>query len=460
MEKLTSANGRYEVVMQSDGNLVIYRNGTPTWQSGTAEPQPPDPPVPPDPPSPPVQGRTGRTRIHARSMVDDGGPWLPVGTTLFWAVREANTPHLTDNLGFAAGHGCDFIRALCDTTDWPPETRIDPRQPGWIDAVRAVRDAARAAGLRVWWSIFGGNALTPQEQMRTVEDLLVTCHERPDAVMGIEISNESQGFLDADGPRRMRGFAEVFARQGYPTALTSAAHGNDGLYAGSAATIATEHFDRRLDEGGWRPVRQPWGYWERQAAPPTFSNNEPVGIGSSVAADSDPLRLACAAVVTWIAGGAVHVVHTGAGIYGVPMTHPVGGYRPANLSEQPTLAPTLDAISRMRSLLPPDLPSWSRQNHHWAGHPLTFHHPVGDPALAINHGCVRAYAATRGNDWVCLPIGLMRGTQPDGQPGVVEMDLKQSGTWTAYDPLTGDIGFIGNGRITLQAERLLIGRTS
>ena len=36
-QALTSANGRYTLVMQTDGNLVLYRrDGVPVWESGTA----------------------------------------------------------------------------------------------------------------------------------------------------------------------------------------------------------------------------------------------------------------------------------------------------------------------------------------------------------------------------------------------------------------------------------------
>ena len=441
MDKLVSQNGRYETVLQNDGNLVVYRDGVPLWASGTAE----DQPVPP----PPVNARTGRVRLDGRAMADDGGPWLPLGLSFFWPVREAGSRHVADNLAWARARGVDCFRVFGEVQDWQAPYAFGPRDAGWLDRVRLVRDSIMAAGARVAWTLFGGNALTPAEQMRLVEDLLVVCQERPDGVQYVEVSNESQGFQDADGERRMRGFAEVFTRHGYPTALTSAVHGNTTLYLGSAATVATEHFDRDPGEGGWRPVRQPWGYWERQAMPPTFINNEPIGPGSSGASETDPLRLACGAAVTWISGGCAHVIHPAAGIY--PKAE-------QNYWEHPTLEPTLTAVRAMRSLLPPDLPSWARQNHYWSGHPLTFQQPVGDDALALQHGCVRAYAATRGPDWICLPIGVMRGTRPDGQLGVVEMDQKAAGSWSAFDPLTGALVDTGSGRITLQAERLLVGR--
>ena len=34
-QAITSANGRYRFIYQSDGNLVLYDGGTPLWASGT-----------------------------------------------------------------------------------------------------------------------------------------------------------------------------------------------------------------------------------------------------------------------------------------------------------------------------------------------------------------------------------------------------------------------------------------
>jgi hypothetical protein len=204
-----------------------------------------------------------------------------------------------------------------------------------------------------------------------------------------------------------------------------------------------------MGEQGWRPVRQPWGYWERQGYPPTFGNNEPVGIGSSVASDDNARRLICAAVVTWIAGGCAHVVHTGAGIYGAESDHPVGGHRPTNLWEQPSLSPTLRGIAALRSLLPADLSNWARQNHYWTGHPFAFdEHAVGDDALANNLGCVRAYAATKGGYSVCLPIGVMQR---------VTLTPKQAMRWATYNVLDGTKTREGEGPLTLTTEELILG---
>lgn len=35
-DRITSANGRYTLIMQNDGNLVVYNQGKPIWATNTA----------------------------------------------------------------------------------------------------------------------------------------------------------------------------------------------------------------------------------------------------------------------------------------------------------------------------------------------------------------------------------------------------------------------------------------
>ena len=110
------------------------------------------------------------------------------------------------------------------------------------------------------------------------------------------------------------------------------------------------------------------------------------------------------------------VVHCGAGIYGVPMTHPTVGFRPADLWEQPALASALALIRQHRERLPIDLPNWVRTRHGYDDHPFDFpfdpeqqkYTTVGDLALERGQGCVRCYAAYNlHGEYVAAPIGVM-----------------------------------------------------
>lgn len=396
--------------------------------------------------TPLVPARTGRTRLNGKCMSDDGGDYLALGSSLFWAVRGARSEpeRMRQNALWLREQGCDFARVLCETTDWSEATKTDPRWPDYRTALRTCRDLHQGLGLRAQWTLFGGNQLTVSDQDRCVDDVLAICDEKPETVQYIEISNEGNGFRDADGRSRMRRYAQRFRDHGYIVALTSAAHG-DGMYTMSPANLATVHFDRNMNENGWRPVRQPWGYpGEYEPVPVAFASGEPVGPGSSVCSDYDPLRLGMAAVHTWLCGGAAHVVHSGAGIFGVQTSHPVGGNRPPNVWEQQGLEGALRCATALRQVLPLDLPNWQRTRHAFPDHPFTFPPDplvtVGDGALARGRGCVRGYAAHRDGRYVCAPIGIMQQ---------VTLAPLHAQTWTVHDGLTGTAQWSGTGTLTL-----------
>jgi hypothetical protein len=62
-----------------------------------------------------------------------------------------------------------------------------------------------------------------------------------------------------------------------------------------------------------------------------------------------------------------------------------------------------------RTLLPPDLAQWTKENWYWAGHPFIIEKQhIGDDALAANYGATRCFAATNGTRFITSPIGIMR----------------------------------------------------
>jgi hypothetical protein len=397
----------------TEAQMVAAVRTTDEWAALHQEPAVPVPPQEPGPqPQPTPAGRTGRVRLDGKVMADDEGPWLALGASLFWAVRGARTEpeRLRQNLRWLRQQGVDFVRVFAETSDWPEESRTDPRWPDYESALRTCRDLSAAEGLRIAWTVFGGNALTGTEQNACAETLRRVCNERPETVQYVEVSNENNGCRGDVG--FLRAVARAFADAGYVAALTSAAHVKDA-YQGSAANVATVHFERTLGDRGWRPVRQPWGYPGEygEGLPATFISGEPIGPGSSVATESDPEKLAMNAVHTWLCGGCAHVVHFGAGIYGVQTSHPVGGNRPPDVWNQDGLAATLARIAHYRAQLPADLPNWQRTRHALSDHPFRFPpdelQTVGDGALTSGQGCVRAYAAHAGGRYVCAVIGIM-----------------------------------------------------
>jgi hypothetical protein len=148
-------------------------------------------------------------------------------------------------------------------------------------------------------------------------------------------------------------------------------------------------------------VRQVWGGKDFGA----FCNNEPIGPQSSLASEVDPERLVFGQLNAWLTGACMSVIHAGAGVRGV--VDPARG-RAANLWEVPVMEPTLRALQTIVPMLPPDLAQWTKENFYWAGHPFEMDGLVGDPALAVNHGCVRCFAAHAGSQFVTAPFGIMQ----------------------------------------------------
>lgn len=379
---------------------------------------------------PPVRGRQGVVRMNSRSMADDGGLYLALGSSLFWAQRGMVTEpdRARQNVRWLHDRGVDFVRVLMETTDWPDErNRCDPRDPSW-DAGLALLRMAKEEGIRVAVTCFGGTQLTSADQQAAIWRIIGVLRSMPEQVQCVEVCNEGIGF-DGAIPR-MQDFANQLRAIGVPVVLTSVAsipNAYVGMDLSAQWLLGNEHFDRTDGENHWRYVRQPWGYWDSANVPGWFISMEPCGIGSSVHPDDDPARQTMAAVVTWLSGGAAYVVHTGAGIYGVPNTHPAGGKRPANVWEQPTLDPILAGITTQRALLPCDLASWARENAAWPVYPVYHQTPIGDDAIHAGLGCTRAYAMVSGLRWVCAPIGVMQYAQ------MVPKDISTRAKMFAWD---------------------------
>lgn len=383
------------------------------------------------PPPRPVTTLLEPLRWDGRQFVDrDGLGRLLVGTTLFWlawGVRH-DRARITRHLAWLADHGVDAVRALASVG---PETWEDRTiDPAWWDYPEVIEEAtmlAAAHGIRVIWTLFGGGAVTddPAMRRRVVETVVATTVRHPHAVLYLEVINEGwnqRGWSPADA----KAIADELVGRlpDHPVAVTAVDNPPSVWYQGSRATLATWHFDRWTGGEGqmWRPVRQPWEAQYRDDVPAGFVNQEPIGPGSSVASDNDPVRLAMAAVVTWVAGGAVHIVHSGAGIRGKEDVHPTAGRRPANLWEEPALPPTFRLITTIRARLPHWVPHGMRVNvGPGRPHPLS----VDDllPAIA-RHALLRAYATVRSpGGFVCAALDVRDEIIADARYPVTSLEM-------------------------------------
>jgi hypothetical protein len=379
----------------------------------------------------PGRPRPGVVRLQGRAFADDEGPFLATGATLFWAVWgwQQDRERLTRNFDALASRGVDYVRVLGvvgPLSGWS-DRAADPRVPHFDAAIAGVTDLAYSRGLRVEWTIFGGIDSVPTESDRSavVDRFMKMAASRQQKIIHWEIANEAWGEGSATPitPGELRRLADQVRRRAPQPVATTAANAGEGgcgagIQYGEWTTIRTKHLDRAsADDEPWRYVLQPWQVRLCPPPPAAWTNNEGKGPGSSVEQDSDPLRLSMYAALTWLAGGAGFVYHSGAGIRG--RADPSVD-RPADWWDSPGFDRTLGGIRASRNLLPADLPNW-------AGTDCTdreAQRPFDCDATTM----LRMFCAARGLDVLCLPLGVK---------GTLRLVARQSiaGTW--HDALTG-----------------------
>jgi hypothetical protein len=278
-------------------------------------------------------------------------------------------------------------------------------------------------------TIFADAQLMPAKSARIahMQGVLDAIADREHSVVLLEVANEAwqNGFPGDEGIADLREFGRYLAdRTDVLVALSAPLGGTNAdlteLYSGSAADIATEHFSRDTGtvEGGWLPVRDCWR-GELAAGVPPISSNEPIGPGSSVAEETDPIKLVMAAAFAWGANLPMYVFHARAGIRSLEPFEGVAG---------------IDDLAHLSSILPPDLPSWVRNDGLEQAAPFTVF-ADGQPGrywpglAAPRSGAVRNTGKVKGGEFVCLPIGILAG-------GVV-LEARRPLSFDAFDPLTG-----------------------
>lgn len=460
-DKLVSANGAYELNMQNDGNLVIYRrDGSPVWASG-GDPAPLPPPTPPTPPD--VTLPTGLVRLTGGAFHDDRGPFNPIGNSFFpaaWAWRHDRDRFL-QNVEFLAPY-VDYHRIWGQVGGGPWVDRtVNPDWPDYERVMADTIDALYQRGNRSQITILAGagsvGAETPQRRFRLLDQTLAYSSRREYAIMKYEIANESVG-LDAP---ELRDLARYLAeRTSIPVSITSIPQADMSVYREmrDVVEVATAHYDRDISkaDGYDRPTRQPWGYPDEYYAPSDNAprqavDNEGIGPYSSVAEDRDPLRNVTRRVVAWIAGNPASLYHCGPGIYFGGMGAARSG-SPANFMEVPGIQDTLRGFKVLRDLVPQGISGWQRSNSHWNEYPWVMQTGVGEGMFQSGIGCVRAYATSNGAQVVCVPFGITDH---------VTLGEKRPMDWRVHSLLTGDVIQQGTGTLTLQqaqgAAQLILG---
>ena len=403
-------------------------------------------------PDAPPDRRAGRVRVDGHALADDGGHFLGLGVSYFTALWRCkhDRPRLEADLSFLSRQGFNYYRMLSmvghhpgwDGREIPPVsfTRRDgKRVEAWPDYWQQLKDLIDIAydrhGLRTQVTIFADAQLVPDKAAR-VEHMRRMLAEvvpgREHKIVLIEVANEAwqNGFPGDEGVVELREFAKYLAdRTDIPVAITSnhdwpelgSTKGFEQVYRDSAADIATWHFsrDRRTDDG-WKPVYDCWDFGDVPGLPPANSN-EPIGPGSSVNAERDPIKLVMAAAFAYAAKLPMYVFHSEAGVFGRGRFEDMPG---------------VDRYRHVLRLLPPDLPNWERNDGKGARAPLTAfaggqRDKYWPEVKGAKDGCVRNVVSRKEDRFVCVPIGI--------RPGGLTVEARQAVEFSAHDPLTGEV---------------------
>ncbi|HEU4751680.1 MAG TPA: hypothetical protein VFU47_01150, partial [Armatimonadota bacterium] len=324
----------------------------------------------------PRPAHAGIVHVRGHSLVDDRGPFLGLGASYFTALWRCkhDRKRLESDLALLSRSGFNYYRML-SMVGWNSywEGReIAPvaftshggkRVEAWPDYWRQLAELVDLAydryGLRTQITIFADAQLMPEKEARIAHMrrlLTDVLPGREQKILLLEVANEGwqNGFPGAEGVAQLREFARYLGeRTEIPVAITSNHEGSfRELYAGSAADLATWHFsrDKRPDDG-WRPVYDCWSLGDLMGLPPV-SSNEPIGPGSSVASENDPVRLVMAAAFAYAAKLPAYIFHSSAGVSGA-----------SRFEEMPGVS----SFRHLPELLPADLPNWQRNDGKEAG---------------------------------------------------------------------------------------------
>ena len=388
--------------------------------------------------------RAGKVRLSGHSLEDDGGKFSALGVSLFWAAwgYRNDRPRLEAALALLARNGFDYIRVLGVVGDprapdsWDGR-EIDKDWPDYAAVIAGLTDLAYDRyGLRVQWTLIGdGQVSVPSsaERYALADSFLKMSLGREQKIILFEVANEyfKNGFGGPTGLQELRALSAYLNARTDILVAPSAPADSEGcgemeaMHAGAVADVATIHFSRDVGgaEGPWRPVRAPWSLADCKVPP--GSSNEPIGPGSSVAQENDPLRLAASMLAASVSGVPMYVFHTRAGVRG---------------DLELAAMPGLDAFAKAKTLAPGDLASWSRQDCQAADAPFRCYaidaggNRVADrmwPELqAPQGGAVRVYSGVNGKQFFVLPFGILNRLVLEARR---DMDLE------VHDPVSGKV---------------------
>ena len=354
--------------------------------------------------------RAGQVRAEGRAVADAAGPFNALGATLFWGAwaYKFDRARLERNLAVLSASGIDYIRVLGSVggTSWK-DRQTDPQWPDYDAIIAGITDLAYDRyGIRVQWTLFGGAPSTPAGASREalVDRFASVAKGREHKIFAFEIANEAwqNGFAGPEGLAELRRLGQRLNEKTTVLVALSSPGGGAACatYAGASADVMTLHYARSFgEEGPLRPLRRPWsfpGAYDRACRgqlPKIVFNNEPIGPESSVSQDDSPSRIAAGYVMTFLAGNAAYVLHSGPGIRGGGAADVSSKLRRhAHFDELPSFKPIVSALAAAKQYLPAGLANWKRHGPNAAGAPI--------------RGFDRLYTAASGARFVSLALGV------------------------------------------------------
>lgn len=383
--------------------------------------------------------RTGQVRAEGRAVADAAGPFNALGATMFWGAwaYKSDRPRLDRNLKVLSAAGIDYVRVLGSVggASWQ-DRQTDPRWPDYDAIIAGMTDLAYDTyGVRVQWTLFGGAPFTSTAADRDalVDRFAAMAKGREHKMFAFEIANEAwqNGF---DGPEGLDELRRLGKRLNDATtvlvALSSPRTGAAcATYAGAGADAMTLHYQRSFgSEGPLRPLLRPWslpaGYDRacRGQLPAVVFNNEPIGPESSVQRDDSASRIAAGYVMTFLAGNASYVLHSGPGIRGGGAADVSSKLRRhAHFDELPSFKPIVVALNAAKTYLPPGLANWKRVSAKAAAAPI--------------QGYDRVYTATSGGRFVALAVGIKQPVTVRARAAAT-IDIRELSTGTIIKSMT------------------------
>ena len=444
-DRIISADGKYEGVLQGDGNFVVYRvtDGKAISALG-ADLEPLQPKAEPVPvPLPEVRNRAakGFSRLESKMFADDYGVYPAIGATYMYAPRsaEVDEARLIRNLDWLSQNGCHYIRILLmvgNAPYWP--FKIEPRS--W-DAYHRVMELAWERRMRTQPVIFAdAQVMMPSKSDREtfVGEVAAFCNQRREMIQFIEVANESE--LNGVSMEELTRYCKILSTTtdipfaaSSPTGSHEEIVGLEKLYGehGCRSPIATPHFDRKAWEEGYRIIRQPWHYQyagHHSYMPNVFVNNEPAGFGPNSGGVTLPEHFGMAALNTFLSGGAAYCFHT---------IHGIKGQDRANENEFdfcdiPRGEEMMESIESLLGNVPLNIANGENANHHWTSPLHPFEPSINEQIWPDGHdrGVVRAFAQGFGREWYIGLLGIRKS---------VNFTLNRNVDATLFHPITGDV---------------------